>query len=103
MRGEEDGRGGDHGNQYTGGKVPSTGKIAKPSKSATLKAAGLSASKGQQAMAVAMLYPKAKRGRGNKDAGRKSAETAGFSERRLRQARTVLRHAPDDATNGQQA
>lgn len=47
--------------------------------------------KGQQAMAYAMIYPDAeKRGRGNKA---KSAATAEFSGRRLRDARTVLRHS----------
>jgi hypothetical protein len=49
--------------------------------------------KGQQAMAMAMVYPDGgKGGRGKKG---NPAETAGFSERRLRQARTVLAHSSD--------
>jgi hypothetical protein len=48
-------------------------------------------SKGQQAMAMALIYPDAdKRGRGNKG---KSSGTADFSATRLKQARTVLRHS----------
>lgn len=44
--------------------------------------------KAQQAMRLALLYPEPdKRGRGNKG---KAAETADFSQRRLREARTVL-------------
>ena len=47
--------------------------------------------KGQQAMALAMIYQEAdKRGRGNKG---KSAETSDFSQKRLSQARAVLRHS----------
>jgi ParB-like chromosome segregation protein Spo0J len=48
--------------------------------------------KGQQAMALAMIYPEAPRGRGHKDPARsalKGAETASF--RRLQEARAVLR------------
>jgi hypothetical protein len=49
--------------------------------------------KGQAAMAVAFAYPEPEKGgRGKKG---KSAETAGFSQTRLRQARYVLRHAPE--------
>ncbi len=44
---------------------------------------------------VARIYPDLKRGRGNRDEGKKGAETAGFSYRRLALARTVLRYAPD--------
>jgi hypothetical protein len=51
--------------------------------------------KGQRAMAVAMIYPEPKRGRGNKDAALKGAETAGFSERRVQEARMVLKWAPE--------
>jgi hypothetical protein len=41
-------------------------------------------------MALAMLYPKAERGRGKKD-----VETTGFSKSRLDQARAVLRYSPE--------
>ena len=47
-------------------------------------------SKGQQAMALAMIYPEPARGRGNKDDARKGAESASFSYRRLKQARSIL-------------
>jgi ParB-like chromosome segregation protein Spo0J len=47
--------------------------------------------KGQRAMALAMIYPDGgKGGRGKKG---NPAETADFSERRLRDARSVLRHS----------
>lgn len=47
--------------------------------------------KGQRAIAVAMIYPESSaRGRGKKSAATKCAETAGFSDRRLQEARTVL-------------
>src|SRR4051794_7976795 len=47
--------------------------------------------KGQQAMALAMIYPDGgKGGRGNTG---NPAETAAFSERRLRDARALLRHS----------
>lgn len=49
--------------------------------------------KGQRAMAVAMLHPEPKRGRGKKDEGIKAAENAGFKERRLQQARSILKHS----------
>lgn len=50
-------------------------------------------SKGEQAMAVAWLYPEPEKGgRGNKG---KAAETADFSQRRLREARAVYRHSPE--------
>lgn len=55
--------------------------------------------KGQRAMAVARIYPEAKRGRGNVDPAGKAAEISGFSERLTRQARTVLAHKPDLAAN----
>jgi hypothetical protein len=43
-----------------------------------------------------MVYPEPEKGgRGKKAAGTKAAETSGFSERRLQQARTVLHNAPD--------
>jgi hypothetical protein len=45
--------------------------------------------KGQQAMALAMIYPDAeKRGRSNKSKARNLAETAKFSRRRLNEARS---------------
>ena len=45
-------------------------------------------------MAVAMLYPEPEKGgRGKKGNGTKAAETAGFSYRRLAEARSVLRHS----------
>ena len=50
-------------------------------------------SKGQQAMALAMLYPEPERGRGKKDNARKGAETSSFSYRRVEQARAILRHS----------
>ena len=56
--------------------------------------------KGQQAIAVAMVYPETGvGGKGKKAAGTKAAESAGFSYRRLAEARTVLEHAPDLAVN----
>lgn len=53
--------------------------------------------KGQRAMAVAMMYPEAggKKGRGTKDEGKKVAETATFGLTLLRQARVVLQWAPE--------
>lgn len=48
--------------------------------------------KGQQAVALAMIYPeREKGGRGRK--AQNSSETEGFSAARLSQARTVLRHS----------
>jgi hypothetical protein len=48
-------------------------------------------SKGEKAMALAMLYPEPdKRGRGNKG---KAEETSDFTQKRLAQARQVLRHS----------
>jgi hypothetical protein len=42
-------------------------------------------------MAMAMLYPEPdKQGRGNKG---KATEAVGFSQQRLREARSVLRHS----------
>ena len=46
--------------------------------------------KGQQAIALAMIYPEPERGRGKKDEARKGAESASFSYRRLKEARQVL-------------
>lgn len=52
--------------------------------------------KGQEAMALAMIYPEpGERGRGKKSAAIKSAETSGFSGRRLNQARSVLHFSPE--------
>ena len=50
--------------------------------------------KGQQAMALAMIYPEPERGRGKKDAAKKEAESAPFSYRRVKEARSVLHHSP---------
>lgn len=49
--------------------------------------------KGQQAMALAMIYPDPERGRGKTDAARKGAESASFSYRRLKEARLLLHHS----------
>lgn len=49
--------------------------------------------KGQQAMAMAKIYPVAERGRGKKDAAKKDEETSPFTYRRLQQARQVLAHS----------
>lgn len=50
--------------------------------------------KGQKAMALAMIYPDPdERGRGKKSAAIKSAEASGFTSRRLNQAREVLRYS----------
>jgi hypothetical protein len=50
--------------------------------------------KGERAMQIAWLYPKEKGGRGHKgSASQRAAETAGVSERRVEQARQVLRHS----------
>jgi hypothetical protein len=49
--------------------------------------------KGQQAMALAVIHPEPERGRGKKDEARKEAESASFSYRRVKVARTVLRLA----------
>jgi hypothetical protein len=47
----------------------------------------------QRAMALAMIYPEPdKPGRGKKG---KAEESSGFSQKRLQQARIVLRHSPD--------
>src|SRR5262245_31292829 len=52
--------------------------------------------KGQQAMATAMIFPDPeKRGRGNK----KSLLSKEFSQARISQARTVLKYTPEDAKN----
>jgi hypothetical protein len=50
--------------------------------------------KGQKAIALALIYPEGARGRGNIDPARKSAESASFSFRRLGVARQIARH-PD--------
>ena len=52
--------------------------------------------KGQRAMAVAMIYPKPERGRGKKDPA-KGTEQVSYS--RVKVARTVLQYAPDLADN----
>ncbi len=53
--------------------------------------------KGQRAMAVAMIYPEPEKGgRGKKGAG--SGEFSGLSHQRISEARTVLRHEPDLAS-----
>jgi hypothetical protein len=55
-------------------------------------------SKGQQAMAVAFAYPEPEKGgRGKKG---KAAETSGFSQRRLGQARQILSHSRALGTGG---
>ena len=46
--------------------------------------------KGQQAMALAMIYPEAEKGRGKNAAVRKAVATTGFSLDRLTRARQVL-------------
>ena len=53
--------------------------------------------KGQQAMALAMIYPEAEKAhRGKRSEAGKLLETKGFSAARLSQARSILRH---DATS----
>jgi hypothetical protein len=49
--------------------------------------------KGQQVMTRAMIYPEAPRGRGQKDPARKVPDSGSFSQQRLNEARTVLRHS----------
>ncbi len=51
--------------------------------------------KGQRAMTVAKIYPDTEKGGRGKKSSANLAETAGFSQRRLQQARTVLQFAPD--------
>lgn len=54
--------------------------------------------KGQQAMLLAMAHPASEKGgRGKKAEGTKAAETSGFTERRLQQARAVLHHSREMA------
>jgi hypothetical protein len=48
-------------------------------------------SAGQRAMAVAMIYPEAAKGRGKKDAALKGDVPSSFSQRRLQIARSVLK------------
>jgi ParB-like chromosome segregation protein Spo0J len=51
-------------------------------------------SKGQQAMALALIYPDGdKAGRGKKGTARNLAETVGFSATRIRECRLILRNA----------
>lgn len=50
--------------------------------------------KGQQAIALAVIYPEPERGRGKIDAGKKAAESATFSARLLRTAREIVSY-PD--------
>jgi hypothetical protein len=53
-------------------------------------------SKGQQAMALAMIYPEPEKGgRGKKSQALNCAESSGFSGRLLEQARTILRHSQE--------
>jgi hypothetical protein len=52
-------------------------------------------SKGQQAMALAMIYPEPERGRGKKDPARKETETGSFSFTRVKAARSVFHFSPD--------
>jgi hypothetical protein len=51
--------------------------------------------KGQQAMALAMIYPEPERGRGKKDAAKKEVESVSFSYSRVKQTRSVLRTSRD--------
>lgn len=52
--------------------------------------------KGQRAMAVAMIYPTPEKGgRGKKGAAQKAEVISGFSDRLVQQARTVLAHTPE--------
>lgn len=53
-------------------------------------------SKSQQAMALAMFYPKPKRGRGNIDPATKDEVTSSFSNRLIWQAREVVRYSRDE-------
>ncbi len=55
--------------------------------------------KGEKAMAIAMLFPEPEKGgRGKKSAAIKSVETTGFSRSRLDQARAVYRYSVELAT-----
>lgn len=50
--------------------------------------------KGQKALALAIIYPEpAKRGRGNKNPALKSEDSSDFTDRLLRYARVIARHA----------
>ena len=51
--------------------------------------------KGQRAMVVAKIYPKPKRGRGEKDPARKQEDSSAFL-RQVRLARIILRYSIDD-------
>jgi hypothetical protein len=51
--------------------------------------------KGQQAILLAKIFPEAERVLGKKDDAIKGAETAGFSYRRLHDAREIVRWTPD--------
>ncbi|MBV8055013.1 MAG: hypothetical protein JO071_07210 [Deltaproteobacteria bacterium] len=46
-------------------------------------------------MAVAMIYPEAKRGRGNVDPAKKMQSNFVFSQFLLEQAHFILKHAPE--------
>jgi hypothetical protein len=50
--------------------------------------------KGQKAIALALIYPEGERGRGKIDPARKDAGSAHFSYRRVQEARQIVRH-PD--------
>src|SRR4029079_18764487 len=54
--------------------------------------------KGQRAMALAMIYPKAEKGGRGKQTN--VLETKEFSAARLSQARTVFRYGPEDLAPG---
>ena len=54
---------------------------------------GIDATPGQKAMATAMAFPEAKRGRGNIDPA-KCASESHFSQKTLERARYVLRNNP---------
>jgi hypothetical protein len=52
--------------------------------------------KGQQAMALARIYPESgQKGRGKKDEGKEMARKSSFSHDRLNQARFILKHTPE--------
>jgi hypothetical protein len=51
-------------------------------------------SKGHKAIGLTMIYPEPEKGgRGKRSEGKNLAESAGFSQRRLNEARTLLRHS----------
>ena len=54
--------------------------------------------KGQLAMAAAIIYPEPEKGGRNKKSGTaKLAGSGGFTHQRVSQARVVLKHTPDNA------